>query len=247
MSFDKRRSDWVDDKFPVRGPMFEPQNVTHVAIHYTAAKTVPKDTAAYLRSINSDYTRNRGYSIGYNAAVDKDGVTWELRGFDFRCAANIEANPYTFAILCLVDDADPANDKMVDGIKRIISQVKWQCKDAIVVGHRDIGSTACPGNGLYNQIKAGLFNPVTIDVEGPTMIQIDYAPGTPQWVACVYTGTQLAWVRNGHAAKVLADAKVPRVTVNRNGLLGLIQSSQTTTDAPPMDAELTRAWKKNKS
>jgi N-acetylmuramoyl-L-alanine amidase len=246
MTFDKYRTDWVDPKVPVTGPVFNTNAVTHVAIHYTAAPTVSRNTAQYLRSINSDYTSNRGYSIGYNAAVDQDGVTWELRGFDFRCAANKEANNYTFAILCLVDGANPANEKMIEGVKRIVNLVKVRCKDSIIVGHRDLGSTACPGAGLYNQIKNGVFNPLNIDVEGPTMIQIDYAPGTPQWVACVYTGTQLAWVRNGHAAKVLQDAKVPKVSVNRDGFLGLIQSSQTTTDAPPMDSILTSAWNKNR-
>jgi hypothetical protein len=63
----------------------------------------------------------------------------------------------------------------------------------------------------------------------------------------VYTGTQLAWIRNGHAAKVLVDAGIPKVTVSREGLLGLIQSSQTTTDAPPMDSTLVKAWNRNRS
>lgn len=244
--FDKLRKDWQDPSNPVTGPRFHPNRVTHVALHYTADKKVPSDTGRYLANIQSAYTRSRGYSIGYNAAVDKDGVVWELRGFTYKCAANKEANNYTFAILCLVDGAEPANDKMIEGIKRVIKDVQNHCKSAILVGHRDIGSTACPGDGLYNQLQNGVFN-APDNVEGPTMIQIDYAPGTPQWVACVYTGTQLAWVRNGHAAKVLVDASVPKVTVTRDGLLGLIQSSQTTTDAPPMDAELVRAWKKNRS
>jgi hypothetical protein len=246
MTFDKYRRDWVDPKVPVSGPVFNAGSVTHVSLHYTSATRVNRDTAQYLRSINSDYTRNRGYSIGYNAAVDQDGVTWELRGFDFQGAANKGANNYTFAILCLVDGASPANAKMIEGIRRVIDQVNARCNGSLVVGHRDVGATACPGEGLYNQIRAGVFNPVTIDVEGPTMIQIDYAPGTPQWVACVYTGTQLAWVRNGHAAKVLQDAKVPKVTVSRDGFLGLIQSSQTTTDAPPMDSALRSAWNKSR-
>ncbi len=30
-----------------------------------------------------------------------------------------------------------------------------------VIGHRDVGSTACPGDAIYNQIEQGMFEPVT--------------------------------------------------------------------------------------
>ena len=76
--FDKLRKDWEDPSIPVTGPAFRPNRVTHVALHYTADKKIPANTAKYLANIQSAYTRSRGYSIGYNAAVDKNGVVWEL-------------------------------------------------------------------------------------------------------------------------------------------------------------------------
>jgi len=64
------------------------------------------------------------------------------------------------------------------------------------------------------------------------MIAIDYKPGTPEWTALVSTGTQLAWVFDGHADAVYRAAGVGRVEVSGAQLTGLIKSSQTTTDAP---------------
>ena len=82
--------------------------------------------------------------------------------------------------------------------------------------------------------------------EEPDMVWIDYQPGTAGWVACIWTGTHLGWLRNGHASAVAEKAGVARVTVDRNQFLGLIQSSETTTDCPPMESALTAAWNTSK-
>lgn len=65
------------------------------------------------------------------------------------------------------------------------------------------------------------------------MIAIDYQPGTPQWTALTYTGTQLAHVTNGHADAIIRRAGVQRQTVTDAELDALIRSSQTTTPCPP--------------
>jgi hypothetical protein len=75
------------------------------------------------------------------------------------------------------------------------------------------------------------------------MIALDYKPGSPQWVATLWTGETLGHVVNGHADAVLRSAKVGRVTVNDDQFLGVINSSATTTAAPSgMSSTLTRAW-----
>ena len=65
------------------------------------------------------------------------------------------------------------------------------------------------------------------------MICIDHNPGTPEWTALTYTGTQLAHVVNGHADAVMRRAGVARQTVTDAELDGLIRSAQTTTPCPP--------------
>lgn len=134
--------------------------VRQLVIHYTADKKANPDTAQYLRNMQRSYVNNRGYSLGYNVAVDQQGVSWEIRGTDYRPAANIEVNNTTFTILALVDWQNPCNPAMVDTIRRIVAWARQQAgQDLPVVGHRDVGSTRCPGDGIYNQIQANVFEP----------------------------------------------------------------------------------------
>ena len=154
------RSAWQDPAMPVKGPAMTLKTTSMIPAHYTAASTIPSDTASYLRSIQRDYTVNRGYSIGYNFAVDKAGVAWECRGFDIRCAANKGVNASTIAILCLVDGANAMNEAMVTTFRAIAAEAQNRTpQELVVVGHRDIGSTSCPGDGIYGQVKSGALDP----------------------------------------------------------------------------------------
>lgn len=238
--FDRFRSDWEPAKHPVDGPPFRSWLVNTIAIHYTADNRIPADVPQYLANIQTAYLSRRGYSIGYNVAIDQHGICWELRGTTYKCAANKGYNDMTFAVLMLVDGQNEANPAMIARIRQLVGDVRRICPDSKIVGHRDIGSTACPGVGLYSQLVSGVFEPQ----ESPSMIVINYLPGTENWVACVYTGTHLAWVRNGYAAEVLNRSGVQKQTVNRAEFAGLIQSAKTTTPAPPMDAELVKLWKR---
>jgi hypothetical protein len=71
--------------------------------------------------------------------------------------------------------------------------------------------------------------PTTDEVD---MIAIDHKPGTPEWTALTYTGSQLAHVWNGHTDSVIRRAGVQRQTVTDAELDALIRSAQTTTPCP---------------
>lgn len=149
--------------------------ISRVAIHYTAAVNLPDgdpgestDIASYIRSIQADYSGNRGYSIGYNFVVDYLGRIWEARGYDIKCAANEGNNDTTIAILVLVDGADAAKDVMISPIKAIIAGVRERAgRDIWIGGHRELpgAATACPGDGVIGQlhsipgVNGGVFNP----------------------------------------------------------------------------------------
>ena len=157
------RRSWQLTTQPVVGPASVLRSVVRIAIHYTAAATIPDDVPAYLRAIQNDYTRNRGYSIGYNFAVDRLGRAWECRGLDIKCAANKGVNDTTIAILCLVDGDQPANVAMTTTIRELVTLIRVAAPGArVIVGHQDIGSTSCPGRGLQAQVRARLFEPTHI-------------------------------------------------------------------------------------
>lgn len=183
------RSSWENPNETIaqhtNSPAFPWGTADLIAVHYTAAPYIPLNKLAYLRAIQHDYVTNRGYSIGYSAAVDQDGNDYQLRGVDWRAAANESYNHRTFALLALVDGADPLTDAAVAKVHRIVAWFRAESplSNVIIVGHKEIGATACPGIGVQHQIESGLLEPLEDDdEEETTMIAIrpthpDLAPG----------------------------------------------------------------------
>lgn len=205
------RADWVDPALPVKGPAIFPWvTADRIAIHYTAALNLidgdpGEDWAgipAYLRAIHRDYMTNpkRGYSIGYGIAVDQRGHTWQLRGVTWKNAANLNWNDRTLAVLVLVDAADELRSPAVEAVRQIVAWFRAQSPfgDAVkIIGHRDIGATACPGNGVYGQIVAGLLEPQPEPPDDEEEYVLEYvlvpkhvdAQGWWPWLACYSSGT----------------------------------------------------------
>jgi hypothetical protein len=214
------RSVW-NKVHPVTGPAFRWSGITRIVIHYTGADNLIDGDRGedwgglprFIDGINTYYVRSRGYSIGYNAAVDQRGHTWELRGDTFRCAANKGWNEVSFAILVLVDGNDTATSAAVEGVRDLVRQVRERAAGALIVGHGEIGSTSCPGIGLRSQIANGVFEPSEVDVRyevwGPARI-VDTRSGAGGKSGAFKPGETFRFVRNPlipAGAKVL-DAHV---------------------------------------
>lgn len=162
--FDRSRAAWEVAGYRIgehtRSRPVRWADVDMIAIHYTADRRANRDTATYLRAMQRSYVDHRGYSLGYSVAVDQDGISWEIRGTDHMPAANVGYNDRTFVVLELVDWQDEANPLMIAKTRDLVAWARQQAGRRIpVVGHRDIAATACPGTGLYAQIKANVFEP----------------------------------------------------------------------------------------
>jgi hypothetical protein len=178
------REDWQDPDQPVTGPTMNLSTVDLLPAHYTADNVIPDDIPQYLRNMQAYYLSNRGYSVGYNFAIDQTGEAWELRGFDIKCAANKDMNEVTIAVLCMVDGADAMNPAMVDTFTQLGAQAQDVVgRNLLVVGHRDIGSTSCPGDGIYGQVQAGLLEPGT-----PTQPEPPPSEDDPMYLATLSNG-----------------------------------------------------------
>jgi hypothetical protein len=187
--FDRSRADWEAAGYTVaqhtKSRAVRWSDVDRVVVHYTADRRAMSDTAEYLRRMQRSYVDNRGYSLGYSVAVDQNGVSWEVRGTDHMPAANVGFNDRTWVILALVDWQDECNPQMVDTIRQLVAWARGQAgRDIPVVGHRDIASTRCPGDGIYNQIKNGTFEPVPEDltmriINPPTRVYDSRKQGGP--------------------------------------------------------------------
>lgn len=196
------RESWQDPSYPVFGPLDDPFNNDKVVIHYTAADNLidgdpgehAEDLPAYMRAMQKSYVLNRGYSLGYLFAVDWLGGVWQIRGWEYQSAANKGENETTWPILMLVDADDPATPEAVASVRALVAEAERRAgRPQAIVGHKDIGATACPGAGLYAQVKAGVFTPVPV-IENPDEEEIMIAyigkppagmPGNPPWLLCV--------------------------------------------------------------
>ena len=165
--FDRSRSVWEEPGFTVAehttSPPVNRSRITDVVIHYPGHDGVGNNTARDLANSQRSYATNRGYSLGYNAVVDRAGVLWQVRGVDYQNAANKGANSTTVSVQFRTNIGEPASPAAVARVQRFVADVRrWAGNPNIgVIGHRDVGSTACPGDPIYNQIGRGEFEPVS--------------------------------------------------------------------------------------
>jgi hypothetical protein len=216
------RTEWVDVRYPVYGPPIEWSHIDTAVIHYTADDVVPDGSrpdvvAGYLRAIQKSYTINRGYSIGYLFAVDQHGGVWQLRGWEYKSAANAGHNDHTFPILMLTSGVDRASSAAVHAVQQLIADAQQVTHRTLsIIGHGDLhgAATACPGVGLRVQLKAGVFTPQPDDPQ----FEEDDMPLIFQWEGepwdCIgawdpATGT-FPWRGCPDASKVLASGMAKR-------------------------------------
>lgn len=134
---------------------------TSIVIHHsvTAEGKSQAEVEGILRRIDAQH-RGKGWGgIGYNLAVDYDGRVYEARGIDILGAHASRMNTKSYGICYIGDGRKRITDKGILGIKKAIVLVQnHSAKKLKVVGHRDVGSTACPGSKIYNPITAKEFN-----------------------------------------------------------------------------------------
>ena len=199
----------------------------YVVIHYTAAPHTPEEyenVLQRLRSSQRSYVTNRGYSYGYNWQVDRMGRIWQIRGDEYKCAANGNSttNSRGPAILCLVNGAEPANQPMIDGVRQVIDHCERQAgRQLQIVGHRDVRATQCPGAGLYQQVQDGTFRS-----EGEDMTPL-IVPKRVYDSRNTTTGRlQAGQTRQVLVGKTMVHAHVTVVDADKDGWLAISGSSQ---------------------
>ena len=139
-------------------------------VHHTAGTNNygPGDVPAIIRGIYAYHAQTRGWGdIGYNYLVDKFGRIWEGRagGVELETvgAHTTSYNSQTFGVSVLGNYQEAAvSNEAVSAVVRILA---WKMSllgiDAggtmnvngkvlpTIIGHRDVASTACPGQSLW--------------------------------------------------------------------------------------------------
>jgi len=133
----------------------------YVFVHHSAGPEcfTPEKCTQEMHVFQSYHMDTRGYSdTGYNFVVGEDGNAYEARGWNEVGAHTLNYNHNGIAI-CVVGDftSKLPNAAALNTVKQLIQCGLDNHKIAptyTLKGHRDVGSTACPGTTLYNLIHS---------------------------------------------------------------------------------------------
>ena len=109
-------------------------------------------------------------AIAYNRLVAEKGVVYEGRGPGIQSGATKGWNSRTEAICYTGWGAAKVPNEALVSIKALINDIQGRYDHGLwVKGHRDLGNSTCPGNWLYDWLRAGM------PVDEGDWAQIDWA------------------------------------------------------------------------
>ncbi|XP_041366403.1 peptidoglycan recognition protein 1-like [Gigantopelta aegis] len=127
--------------------------------HGAGGDCTTQDTCSHtVRSYQNYHMDSHGWSdIGYSFLVGEDGNAYEGRGWDTQGAHTKGYNTVGlgFCMIGNFQDRLP-NQAALDTLQKLIECGKAHGKlqsNYVLRGHRDMGTTACPGQRLYDLIK----------------------------------------------------------------------------------------------
>lgn len=203
-------------------------------VHHTvnANGYTKKQVPSIIRGIYAYHTQSRGWSdVGYNFLVDRFGRIWEGRagGVDRPVvgAHTLGYNDYAFAMSAIgnFETAQPTA-ALIDAYARLFAwklslhgiaggatrQVVGSRTFPAINGHRDAGSTACPGRHLY--AKLGQIRSLTASYQKPFVsrnLQAQISGSTwPDLVVRDKASRAVSVVRTGGQIRHLKGVRIAR-------------------------------------
>jgi hypothetical protein len=210
------RKDWgADEKLRDGTPRYGEIHAGFVHHTVNANNYSREDVPRIIRGIYAYHTQSRGWSdVGYNFLVDRFGQIWEGRagGIDRPVigAHTLGYNEYSFAMSAIgnFEEVRPS-EAVIDAYAALMawklslhgvaaddtSQRVGRSTFQAINGHRDAGSTACPGRYLYERLADIRSRAAKLQKEGPTTPPPPPAPPAPELVQRMRTAnlTGSAW------------------------------------------------------
>ncbi|MGI9119252.1 MAG: N-acetylmuramoyl-L-alanine amidase [Acidimicrobiales bacterium] len=171
------REQWgADESLRRASPDFAPVN--RAIVHHTVTATNEPDPAGRIRAIQEFHVRGNGWAdIGYNFVVDSAGRVYEGRfarnygpgelhdgedgsGREVIGAHALGHNAGSVGIAILGNYADGGVTPTEATLEAVVAVVAWKLGSRSIdpgaagalIGHRDVVSTGCPGDGLYQRL-----------------------------------------------------------------------------------------------
>ena len=163
------RADWGARPPRSRRTMMLPK--ADLYLHHTAGSE--PDGPAGVRAVQAFHMDRRGYhDIAYSFVVDRIGAVFEGRGAGV-VGAHTKGHNTTSHAICVLGhyDRETPSEAALDGVAGLVAHGRRQgwWPAGITGGHRDVGSTSCPGNRLYAAIPDLNRRAATPNTKGPTV------------------------------------------------------------------------------
>lgn len=158
------RADW--GAAPYRGSVDTAAGLSRAVVHHTvndngySAAQVP----SMLRSIQAYHQNSRGWDdIGYNFVIDRFGTVWEGRaGSLYQPVIGAHASDANTGSVGVAYLGDGNSAGLTAGAVTALGRfLGWKLplhgarpSQTNIVGHRDVGQSACPGGRVYGQLGA---------------------------------------------------------------------------------------------
>ena len=151
-----RRSEWGarEPAKPFRA--LSPGRVKGVVLHHSGVQDGPTGVAA-VRAFEAYHMDTRKWDgVAYNWLVDPSGAVFEGRGGGWRGAATKGWNARSESICYTGWGYDPVPAVALKAIRSVIDDVQFRYGGSLWVrGHRDMSSSTCPGDFLYDWLADG--------------------------------------------------------------------------------------------
>lgn len=157
------RSEWERPNERVTGPP-PVGGETHLIWHWPGARSVPttfETTLTWLAGMQNYALNSRGYSLYYNWSLARTGEIIEIRGDDYRNAANADddqddgnENAWTKSALVVVAEGGTVTDAQREAMSALATARYSHMEQQ---PHSWIEPTACPGPAVRAAIPAPII------------------------------------------------------------------------------------------
>ncbi|XP_053390881.1 peptidoglycan recognition protein 1-like [Mercenaria mercenaria] len=156
------RSDWGAQSASKYIPNLN-HPVEYAVIHHTASQSCSTidDCKEYIKNTQADHIESStiGSDIAYNFLVDENGNVYEGRGWNkvgYHAGVwKINKNSIGIAVIGNFMTEEPSTEAQ-DAVQSLLEMAVDEGKlksNYKLRGHRDVKSTACPGDKFYDRIK----------------------------------------------------------------------------------------------
>lgn len=137
------------------------KTIKYVIVHHSATPscTNREQCSSRMRSIQAYHMDERNWrDIGYNFAIGSDGLVYEGRGVKMVGAHAPNWNSRSYGIVFIGNYQ--SRDLDDSQVKAWQSLIKWLIDQGhlhsnyTLYAHRQVRSTECPGQSLYNTLKS---------------------------------------------------------------------------------------------